>query len=228
MILDSQKNKGQILAELLIAIAILAVIAALGAQLIHVSLRATDASKETGRMLRMAGESMEAMRAIAYGNDTASQGWNRIYKPPDGNGDAAGSKGNDNPYYPRLSAATPAIWELAGGVETVLVDGASYTRRVIIENVSRDASGMIEEPYAPLGDDPATQKITVTVTRGEIGSEVILSSYLTRFFNESTPQSDWTGGTNCGPTSALGGSNDYCFQQCMRRLPGKIDLQPGC
>ena len=216
------------LVELLIAIAILAVIAALGAQLIHVSLRATDASKETGRMLRMAGESMEAMRAIAYGNDAVSQGWNRIYKPPDGNGDAAASKGSDNPYYPRLSTGSPPIWELASGVESVLVDGMPYTRRVIIENVSRDASGIIEETYVPAGDDPATQKITVTVTREQGGSEVILSSYFTRFFNESTPQSDWTGGTNCGPISALGGADYYCFQQCMRRLPGKIDLQPGC
>src|SRR3989344_3875489 len=91
-----KKNNGQILVELLIAIAILAVIAALGAQLVNVSLQASETSKETGRELRMAQEAMEAMRAIAYGNDASSQGWNRIYKPPDGTGDPSVSKGAGN------------------------------------------------------------------------------------------------------------------------------------
>ena len=219
--------RGQILVELLIAIAILAVIAALGAQLVNVSLQASETSKETGRELRMAQEAMEAMRAIAYGNDASSQGWNRVYKPPDGTGDSSLSKGAGNPYHPVLTGGNPFFWQLAAGEETIGLDGTDYIRRVIIDNVSRDTSGLIEPTYTVSRDDSATQKITATII-GPLGREVSLSGYLTRFFNESSPQSDWMAGLGCGPVDAGSGSNFYCFSQCIRRLPGKFDLQPGC
>lgn len=196
-------KKGQILSELLIAIAIGALLATIGAQLIAVSLNASKTSEERSRGLGLAQEGMESMRAIIRGNDASSQGWNRIYLPPDGTGNASSSKGINNPWHPEIISN---IWQLASSTETISLAGKNYTRKIIIENVCRnDTGGAIAgaSPCAPgiATDDPTTQKITVIVSKTDI-PDITLSAYFTRYPNESMLQTNWSGGFGNGPYPA--------------------------
>lgn len=217
--------QGQILIEALIAIAILAVVAGLGTQLVTISMQSIASSKTRGASMRMAQEGIEAVRAIAYGNDNQSQGWNKIYRPPDGTGDPVSSK-QGIVYHPVLGG-TPPRWSLMSGIESVTVDGEMYERSIMIENVSRDTLGAIESSYTPANDDPSTQNIIVRVTK-QNAPETEIAVYLTRFFNETSRQSDWMGPANCGPVSATSSSNSFCFLACIRRNPGIVELRPGC
>lgn len=194
-------RRGQILAELLIAIGLMAILAALGAQLVNVSFQSAENSKERENSLRLAQEALEAVRAISQGNYDISQGWNRIYLPPNGTGDPVTSKGSANSYYPVISTSTPAQWVLFTGIEQVDLDGEIYSRQIIIDNISRDAGGLIESAYNPSNDDPATQKITVTISKSQAPDTTIVE-YVTRFFNDSGPQSDWSGSTDCSTAFA--------------------------
>ncbi len=195
--------KGQILSELLIAITIAVVLAALGAQLISVSLTSTKTSKEKSEAIGLAQEGMEAIRAVIRGNDASSQGWNRVYLPPDGSGNASTSKGSANPYYPEIVSN---IWQITSGTENISLAGEIYTRKIIIENVSRDANNNIESTYNSVNDDPTTQKITVIVSKTN-APDVSLLSYMSRYINESVLQTGWNGGLNDGPFSATSTTN---------------------
>lgn len=225
----SKFNEGQILAELLVAIAVLVVLGAFGAQLVYVSLRGSEVSKERSAALRLAQEATEALRAISLGNDTTSQGWNRIYKPPGGSGDPATSKGSGNPYYPIISTSTPAQWIIFTGTESITIEGETYLRKIVIDNVSRDSGGAIESIYNSANDDPGTQKITITVSKS--GSpDTLITDYFTRFINDSGPQSDWGGVLDCNAISATSSLNKYCSQTCIDRTgtAGSIKLLSGC
>lgn len=196
-------DKGQILSELLIAIAIGTFLAAIGAQLVAVSLNASKSSEERSQGVGLAQEGMESARAILRGNDATSQGWNRIYFPPDGTGNASSSKGNANPYYPQIVSN---IWQLTSGIENISLSGKTYARKILIENVCRNNTGGAIAGVSPCNpgtttDDPATQKITVIVSKTDM-PDVILSAYFTRYFNESALQTGWNGGVGNGPYSA--------------------------
>jgi hypothetical protein len=194
-----RRRHGQILGELLIAIAVGITLAAIGAQLLAVSLNASKTGKERNGSGGLAQEAMEAVRAIARGNDATSQGWNRIYLPPDGTGSATSSKGSANPYYPALISDT---WRLATGTETITLHGDTFTRSIVIDNISRDAStDAIESTYTASRDDPATQKVTVTVSKnGE--AQVDLVAYISRYLNEVTTETDFSGSVDDGPFTA--------------------------
>lgn len=194
--------KGQILSELLIAIAIGAFLATIGAQLIAVSLNASKTSEERSRGAGLAQEGMESMRAIVRGNATSSQGWNRIYLPPDGTGNASSTKGINSPWHPEIISG---IWQLATSSEAIIISGKTYTRKIIIENACRNDIGGAIAGVSPCGsgttDDPTTQKITVTVSKTDM-PDVILNAYFTRYPNESMLQTNWSGGAGDGPYSA--------------------------
>lgn len=207
---EVDSKKGQILVELMVALAIAAVLIAFGAQIAGISLTASKTSRERGTALRLAQEALEAARAIASGNDSFSQGWNRIYKPPDGSGDPATSKGSNKPYYPFVSStSSPPVWVFYTGVEAVTLGEETYSRKVIIENVSRDSSGNVESTYNSANDDPATQKIAVTVSKSGT-PDTVITEYITRFLNDSGPQSDWGGTQSCAAVSATSSPTVYC------------------
>lgn len=141
---------------------------------------------------------MEALRAISQGNNVSSQGWNLLYRPPDGTGDPSSSKGATNPYHPEQSGG---IWVLVPGEETLTISGKTYQRKIVIENVSRDASGTIQSTYSAADDDPATQKITASATAPS-SPQVSFISFFTRYLNEGSKQTDWSGGVSAGPFGA--------------------------
>lgn len=229
----TRPDSGQLLAELLLAIAVGITLAVIGAQLVGVSLTASESSKEQGEAAGLAQEAMEAVRAIIRGNDSSSQGWNRIYLPPDGTGGATSSKGDVNPYRPEISGG---VWRLATSTENITVAGETYTRKLVIENTCRDpTSGSITTSTVsgPCPDDdkddPATQKVNVIVSK--TGSpDLRLEAFFHRgLVNEVTPQTSWSGGTNDGPFSATAtvttvGSGTTCIDSAA----GSAKILSGC
>lgn len=229
-------NKGQILTELIIAIAVAAIMVVFGAQLVDISFKGSESSKDRLVAVRLAQESMEALRAIARGNDASSQGWNRIYCPPDGSAGACASpqKGLSYLYKTVISSG---VWVLQSGSEDIVLGGETYTRKVTIENVCRnDTSGNITGVTPCSGgdsEDPATQKVTVTVTKTG-APDTVLTEYFTRFGNETTVQTDWSGGSGgCAtPVGALTSPNFGCNLTptgCLNiSVPGSIKLASSC
>lgn len=215
-------NKGQILTELIIAIAITVILAAMGAQLVGVSLYSAGSSKDRQAASRLTEEVFEALRGIAQGNTTSTQGWNRIYLPPDGAGNASSSKGAANPY--KLSVVSNT-WQIASGTEAIVLDNDTYSRSFIIENVSRASStGAVESTYNFNNDDPHTQKVTVTISKTG-APDFVLSQYFTRYLNESTPQANWSGSASDGPFSATSTTiNNYSSSTCVDRTAGNLKL----
>ena len=211
-------KNGQILTELIIAIAITVVIAAIGAQLIGVSLYSAGSSEERQSVVRLAEEIFEALRAITQGNNASSQGWNRLYLPPDGTGNPVNSKGESNQYKIIISGNE---WQIAVGSSTITLENKDYNRYFIIENVSRGANGAIESVYNSSNDDPHTQKIIVFVSKIG-GSQFTFSEYFSRYLNESTAQTSWSGGSGqCGPYGATSSVSGYCSTD------GNIDISGG-
>lgn len=193
------------LAELLLAIAILAIVGIMVAQVTTTSVRLSGSSGDRLIQLRLAEEALEALRAVSQGNNAASQGWNRLYQPPDGTGDPVTAKGGSQPYRVIQSGGA---WILQSGEEQITLSGKTYSRKIIIENVCRDTtSGTIVTnagvPPCISGnaDDPGTQKITVTVTSSASPS-VSLAVYFSRYLNEGLKQTNWNGGINSGPFDA--------------------------
>lgn len=190
--------RGQMLAELLIAITIGVLIAAIGAELTTVSFQATRSSKQQNEGMGLAQEGMEAMRAIVRSNSTSSQGWNKIYLPPEGTG-VSSTKGVANPFHPVIISNE---WRLAAGSENITISGSTYTRSIVIENTSRASStSAIQSTYSATYDDPSTQKIRVIVSRTGF-ADIELVSYFTRFLNESLAQTNWNGSLSDAPVDA--------------------------
>lgn len=198
-------NNGQILTELIIAIAITVILAAIGAQLIGVSLYSAGSSEERQSAVRLGEEVFEALRAITQGNDASSQGWNRIYLPPDGAGDPINSKGTNNQYKIVISGNK---WQINSGSSTITLEGKDYNRYFIIENVSRASNGAIESVYNSNNEDPHMQKINVFISKAG-GSQFTFSEYFSRYLNESTAQTSWLS-QNCGTVGATSSISVYC------------------
>ncbi|MEN9558713.1 MAG: hypothetical protein RL141_1082, partial [Candidatus Parcubacteria bacterium] len=130
------------LLELLIAIMVGVVLVVVGVQLVLSGLDSIEFSKTRNEGLGLAQEGLEAVRVIVRGNDVGSQGWNRLYLPPDGTGASSTSKGFSHPYHPVISGG---VWRLVSGTENITVANETVVRQVIIENVCRDnTTGEIE------------------------------------------------------------------------------------
>ena len=212
--------KGQILTELIIAITITAILAAIGAQLIGVSFYSAGTSEDRQAASRLGEEVFEALRAITQGNTTSTQGWNRLYLPPDGTGNASSSKGAANFYKVLILENT---WQIASGTENIVLDSDEYVRFFIIENVSRDAtSGNIDSNYNSANEDPATQKVIVKISKTN-APDFTFVKYFTRYLNESTAQTSWqTNNCSASPVGATSSPTIYC------NTDNKINANTGC
>lgn len=80
------RRKGQLLLEILMAIAVAVVVVSLGAGLVYVSLRGNEVVVERDVALGLAEETIEAVRGAAYAR------WNDVYGL---------DKGENNIYYPK-------------------------------------------------------------------------------------------------------------------------------
>lgn len=205
---NPRSNQGQILTELLIAIAVVALIVAIGSQFVNLGMYSAVSSSDRQTVNRLANEVFEALRAVAFSNTVSTQGWNNIYLPPDGTGTASSSKGSANQYKAIINAGA---WKIASGVETITLENKTFVRYFTIDNVSR-TSGAIDAVYNSANDDPQTQKITVWIGKaGGTGSSATSTfyQYFTRYLDESANQADWNS-NQCGPINATATTAGYC------------------
>jgi len=200
----NKKNNGQILVELLVAVALAAIIFAVGGQLLDVTLQSNKLSKERLIANHLLQEGLEATIAVS------SEKWHNIYNL---------NKGEPNYYHPEINAGK---WVLVSGQENIILNDLTYTRSIIIENVNRDNNRNINA----LGiDDPSTQKVTVTVSWGN--NSLTISKYFTRWPNETATQTDWSGGPGQpGPVTSFNNKYDTeDYNLDVTSTPGSIKLK---
>ena len=176
------QEKGQSLAEILIAVSIGAIIIGSAAVGVSLLLRSNLESRSYYTASFLAREFIDKARSVAEGN------WHDIYDL---------QKGTTSSY--KFTASGTAL-TVASGTESSTAENTTYTRYFTVENVYRDGSGNITESGS---EDPSTQKITALVrwASGAQTKEVTVNEYLTRWRNKIFPQSDWSGGS--GETGVL-------------------------
>jgi type II secretory pathway pseudopilin PulG len=200
--------RGSMLLELLVVIGILAVILAIGAQSVSVSLRSGKISGERDVAVGLAGEALEAVRGAT------EERWQNIYNL---------TKSSQN-YY---TATSSGKWIIATGTEVIALNNASYTRSFTVANVSRDLSTRaIETTYNADHDDPGTQLITVTVSWSG-GVPFTTSEYFFRWKNKACNQSSWSTGGSGSATSTCQNSTYDTKDSAVDTagVPGSLRLQ---
>src|SRR3989344_1499173 len=161
-------DRGFSLFEILIAIAVFAVVGVSVSQLIGVALQSDKTAGQKTVAVNLAQETMSAVNALA------TEQWSNIY----------GLSGNR---YPANTAAScgSVKWCVQSGIESLPpIDGLTYKRSFTVSNVSRTA-GVIDSSYSAPNDDPSTQKVTVTVTWEDSAAVQLGSISLNNYFTRS-------------------------------------------
>ncbi len=214
--MKNSKESGQLLLEILVVVSALAIIGAISAQVILVSMRSSETANEKNVALGLSEEIFESVRNVA------AERWLDIYKPPDGTGDPSANKGDSNHYYP---SQLNGKWVFASGTEAITINNLDYTRYFTINNVCReDASRNISGVSPCAGgssDDPSTQKITVSVNWSD-GESISASEYEMRWRNKVCAQTNWSGGKTY-PTD----STSTCPTTVYYNDDGNADMSAG-
>lgn len=124
------------------------------------------------------------------------------------------TKGSSGQYYVAASGTTLIV---LSGATTTTVGNITYTQFFFVGNVNRTSCGTASTTESSattctswpggesdITEDPSTQKITSKVQWPSSGRtlEVTLSTYLTRWRNSVSQQTDWSGGSGQdGPIS---------------------------
>ncbi len=214
-------QKGQLLIEILIAIAVVALIIGAVSNLFLVNLKNSRFSEGKNDALLLAQEGMEAMQAVA------EKDWRNIYSPPSGSGNQITDKDDPNIYCLKIVSS---LWTLAGPFPVsgpfpdceIMLNDKKYTRKITIHNVKRNGGEISTEGQ----DDPSTQKIKIAVSYSD-GKDVVLEKDLTRWKNEIFIQSDWLGGSGSGgPFNASNSIDMFDSSQDIVNPSGSIRLAP--
>lgn len=219
-------QKGSLLLEILLAVAVGAIIIGAVAGLVYVSSRSGQVSGAKSSAISLAEEGLEAMQSISETD------WHNIYLPP-----SPGTKGFATEYYVYNDGSS---WLLTGtdiSKRDIEIDGIIYARKIYIDNVSRNKTGE-RQICTGVGicmeeiDDPSTQKIKVVVSK-EGSADIVLEEYLTRWKNETISQSDWSGGSGqadptVAPYTKFDSVDLYESQETIdySSMPGSIKLKP--
>jgi type II secretory pathway pseudopilin PulG len=183
-------SSGFLIMELLVSVAVLAVIAFVGAQASLVSFSGGKASEEKDNAANLSNEVFEAVRAAA------DEKWVNLYNL---------TKGGTQ-YHPALSGGK---WTLVANNETITLNNISYTRYFTVDNVSRDITTRnIESAYVSADDDPSTQKVTVTVTWPGGSNNLTISQYVFRWRNKVCDHTDWLTSGSSGAKTCPDSSYD--------------------
>lgn len=192
------RQRGSLLLEILLAVAIAAVIIGGVSSLIIVSLKSGQLSGEKNVIMGLAEEGLEAVKTIAENN------WHNLYLPPDGAGNSVSGKGEtaENTYYvyKKDNGGGVFSWELTKNsvLGELSANGISYARKIYIFNVTRNKAGDRQicavSADCPDGeiDDPSTQRIKIKVSRLNGENVIIKEEYLSRWKNNIFMQSDWS------------------------------------
>ena len=139
-------SRGQSLAEILIAVAVGAIIIGSAAVGISLLLRSNLDSRSSQTASFLAREYLDKARSLSESN------WHNIYD--------LSPKGATSAY--KIVASGTTGLAIASGTESSTIENITYTRYFTVENIRRDASDNIVESGGTW-DDPSTQKITAVV-----------------------------------------------------------------
>lgn len=186
-------NSGQSLVEVLIAIAVGAILIGAATATIIPVLRSNLETRTVQIAGSLAQEYLDNLRSLAESN------WYQIYNPPS-------AKGPSSQFY---LTATSTTYEILSGATSTTAEGRTFTRYFYIENVNRDLCGASDiaanattscasgPGSSGVAEDPSTQKITSIVSwtaGGSASGQINKVQYLTRSQNKVFVQSDWSAG----------------------------------
>ncbi len=187
-------NQGFLLVEILIAIALIAIITFVGFQLVMVSQQGGKVVADRDTANRLAEEAIEILRNLAVEDWGKFQAWTKSTE---------GGSSVDSDLFLELNPET-GVWsiiDVIGGdleltqYEVVTIDDRNYERFFRLYDVSRDTDGDIDPTYDPENRDFSTQKVKVFVRLlGQTDDLVVLTEYLTRWRNLVCAQDDWSVG----------------------------------
>src|SRR3989344_2336 len=196
----TSSSYGQSLVELLIGIAVVAIISGSVAGALFLSVRTNKQSATSEEASSLGQELFDHTKSLSEGS------WNAVYSQP--------IKSSTSTYH---LDATSTI-SIATGTDAILKGDITYTRWFSIENVYRDANGDIVESGGI--EDTSTQKITVHVEWPFFGdvADVTMTQYLTRWSRNSVSVfTDWTGSSGVGDPITRPDENYYATS-------GEIDV----
>lgn len=183
-------SRGSLLLELLIVISLIAVILSFSSNAMFLSMKGNKIIGDKDTASALASEALESVRSVT------EEDYYKIYNTT-----------KASQHYYLSSTITPGKWVLTSGDESVPMNGVSYIRYIIIDNVSRDSvTRNIQPVYSLNDDDPSTQKVTVFVTWPN-GGIYSTSDYFFRWKNKVCDQPGWTSINpdntlvNCGDTT---------------------------
>ena len=186
---DQKLSSGQSLVEIIIAIAVGAILIGGATAIIAPILRSNLETRNVQIATSLAQEYLDNLQSLAESD------WQIIYSPPS-------AKGPSSQFY---LAPTSTTFMLVSGATSTIVEGKTFTRYFSIENVNRNLCGSSDittnattscasgPGTAGVADDPSTQKITAIVTWPESRS-ISKTQYLTRNINKVFVQTDWSAG----------------------------------
>ncbi|KKU77394.1 MAG: hypothetical protein UY12_C0026G0013 [Parcubacteria group bacterium GW2011_GWA2_47_8b] len=201
-----KNSKGQSLIEILIGITIAGMLISGAVLTITASLRSSVQNKNIQTATSLGQELLDKASVFSEGS------WLGVY-----NLDKSLTE-----YY--LATSGPSF-VTSIGMETIELDGVSFVRYFILDNVSRDSDGNIVTSGGT--DDPSTQKITVFVFWSEGGdaSNSTFVKYLTRGRNLVFRQTDWSGGSGqTGPITVPNSRYDTATDIDATGQPGSIKV----
>lgn len=184
-------QEGQLLLEVLVAVAAAAVIMSLGGPLVVVSLRSNQVSSEKNVGYGLIQETFEAVRGAT------TEKWQNLFNL---------SEGSTN-YFPQQSTGKWILTAQSGSNADVPINGITYTRTFTVQNVCRsgvavtgitDSGGSTTACTGAGGShDPSTQRVTATVSWPNADA-ITFSEYVTRWRNKACLQTSWSTGGSSG------------------------------
>ncbi|MEW6617531.1 MAG: hypothetical protein AB1333_03905 [Patescibacteria group bacterium] len=209
---DKRNQSGQLLLELLVAVAAAAIIVTLGAQTTYVSIRGNKVAGDKNIALGLAQETLTAVDGVA------TEKWQNVYDLTKGSAQ----------YY---TATSSGKWVIASGTQDYILNNVIYTRSFTIQNVCRststraitgitDTSGGATTCSTNTGShDPSTQKINITISWPE-ADPLTESAYITRWRNKVFTQTQWSTMSE-GPAT----SSASLFYSTTTNVTGTSSLQ---
>ena len=177
-------RSGQSLAEVLIAVAIGAILITAGVTLIVPALQSNKDAAKIQVAASLGKGLLDNVRSWAGGN------WNAVL---------ALATGTGNTYYLNTSSS-PFTVSAPGSVQSLVVGTSTYTRSFYLMDVERDSGGNIVTSGGTY--DPSTKLLTVVY--GWLGGTVnSMTTYLVRGNNSVFYQTSWAGGPGAsGPVTS--------------------------
>ena len=168
-----RRRKGQTLAEILVAVAVGAILFIGAASLIAPALKISTQANRTVTAATLESGLLDNVTAWAGGN------WGGVLTL---------ATSSAHPYY-LLTAQSPFV--ATSGVETISMGSTTFTRYFYVTDVFRDSGGNLVTSGGT--DDPDTKQFTVVVNWPQ-GSTTTASIYVTRHGENAFHQTDWSGG----------------------------------